>query len=43
LQAHTRIIEGEAALAQATLFDTEGRVGRSLQSLYVAPAPNRTG
>ena len=39
LRAHTRIIEGESALAQATLFDAEGRVGRSLQSLYVARAP----
>lgn len=38
LQAHTRITEGETALAQAVLFDTEGRVGRSLQSLYVASA-----
>ncbi len=38
LQAHTRIIEGESALAQAVLFDTEGRIGRSLQSLYVARA-----
>lgn len=38
LRAHTRIIEGESALAQATLFDTEGRIGRSLQSLYVGRA-----
>ncbi len=30
------MLEGEAALAQAVLFDTEGRIGRSLQSLYVA-------
>ena len=36
LQAHTRMLEGETALAQAVLFDTEGRIGRSLQSLYVA-------
>ena len=36
LQAHTRMLDGEAALAQAVLFDTEGRIGRSLQSLYVA-------
>jgi hypothetical protein len=43
LQAHTRMTEGQAALAQATLFDTKGRVGRSLQSLYVAPAPGRAG
>jgi hypothetical protein len=40
LQAHTRIVEGESALAQAVLFDTSGRIGRSLQSLYIAP---RTG
>lgn len=38
LQAHTRISAGESALAQAVLFDTAGRIGRSLQSLYVAPA-----
>ena len=30
LQAHTRMLEGETALAQAVLFDTEGRIGRSL-------------
>jgi hypothetical protein len=36
LQAHTRMLEGESAVAQAVLFDTGGRVGRSLQSLYVA-------
>ena len=39
LQAQTRIIEGETALAQAVIFDTEGQIGRSLQSLYVARAP----
>jgi hypothetical protein len=38
LRAHTRILEGNSALAQATLFDAEGRIGRSLQSLYVARA-----
>ena len=38
LQAQTRIIEGESALAQAVIFDTEGRIGRSLQSLYIARA-----
>ncbi len=37
LQARTRMLEGGAAVAQAVLFDAEGRVGRSLQSLYVAP------
>ena len=39
LQADTHIVEGESALAQAVIFDTEGRIGRSLQSLYVARAP----
>lgn len=43
LQAHTRMVEGESALAQAVLFDTEGRIGRSLQSLYVARAPTAQG
>ncbi len=43
LQAQTRIIEGETALAQATIFDVEGRIGHSLQSLYVARAPGRSG
>lgn len=43
LQAHTRVTEHEGALAQAVLFDGEGRIGRSLQSLYVAPAPKREG
>ncbi len=36
LQARTRMSEGGGAVAQAVLFDTEGRIGRSLQSLYVA-------
>jgi hypothetical protein len=43
LQAHTRVTAGESALAQATLFDTEGRIGRSLQSLYIAAAPAKQG
>jgi Thioesterase-like superfamily len=43
LQAQTRIIEGESALAQAVIFDTEGRIGRSLQSLYIARAANAPG
>jgi hypothetical protein len=38
LQAHTTITENETALAQAVLFDESGRIGRSLQSLFVAPA-----
>jgi Thioesterase-like superfamily len=36
VQARTRMLEGGAAIAQAVLFDTECRVGRSMQSLYVA-------
>ena len=43
LQAQTRIIEGESALAQAVIFDTEGQIGRSLQSLYVARADSSAG
>jgi hypothetical protein len=43
LQAHTRVVEGAAALAQAVLFDTEGRIGRSLQSLYIAPRRDAQG
>ena len=43
LQAQTLITQGESALAQAVVFDTTGRIGRSLQSLYVAPAPPRAG
>jgi hypothetical protein len=43
LQAQTRIIEGETALAQAVIFDTEGQIGRSLQSLYIARATNEPG
>lgn len=38
LQARTRITANETALAQAALFDTHGRVGQALQSLYVARA-----
>jgi hypothetical protein len=36
LEAHTRIVEGGVGVAQAVLYDADGRVGRSLQSLYVA-------
>jgi hypothetical protein len=43
LRAHTRITANETGLAQASIFDTEGRIGRALQSLYVAPAPKRAG
>jgi hypothetical protein len=38
LKAATRIIEAESGLAQAVIFDTGGRIGRCLQSLYVARA-----
>lgn len=43
LRAHTRVSQGESALAQGELFDSEGRIGHSLQSLYIAPAPGRAG
>jgi hypothetical protein len=36
LDAQMRVVEGGVGLAQAVLYDEEGRVGRSLQSLYVA-------
>jgi hypothetical protein len=36
LDARTRVIEGGVGLSQAVLFDERGRVGRSLQSLYVS-------
>jgi hypothetical protein len=36
LDAHTRVVEGGVGVAQAVLYDEQGRVGRSLQSLYVA-------
>lgn len=36
LDAQTRVVESGIGLAQAVLYDAEGRVGRSLQSLYVA-------
>jgi Thioesterase-like superfamily len=36
LDAQTRVVENGVGLAQAVLYDAEGRVGRSLQSLYVA-------
>lgn len=43
LQAHTRITANETALAQAVMFDRDGRIGRALQSLYIARAPGRAG
>jgi hypothetical protein len=36
LDAQTRVVENGVGVAQAVLYDTAGRVGRSLQSLYVA-------
>ena len=36
LDGHTRIGEHGVGVAEAVLYDAEGRVGRSLQSLYVA-------
>jgi hypothetical protein len=35
LQASTRLREGGCGFAEAVLFDRDGRVGRSLQSLLV--------
>ena len=37
LDASMRAVEGGGAVSEAVLYDLEGRVGRSLQSLYVAP------
>jgi hypothetical protein len=37
LDARMRIAAGGVGFSEAVLFDREGRVGRSLQSLYVAP------
>jgi hypothetical protein len=36
LQAGMRVIEGGAGISQAVIYDEHGRIGRSLQSLYVA-------
>ena len=36
LDAQMRVAEGGGAVSEAVLYDTGGRVGRSLQSLYVA-------
>jgi hypothetical protein len=36
LDARMRVVAGGVGVAQAVLYDAEGRVGRSLQSLYVA-------
>jgi Acyl-CoA thioesterase C-terminal domain/Acyl-CoA thioesterase N-terminal domain len=37
LDARMRVLDGGVGLSEAVLYDREGRVGRSLQSLYVAP------
>jgi hypothetical protein len=37
LDARMRVASGGVGFAEAVLYDREGRVGRSLQSLYVAP------
>lgn len=37
LEADTRVCEGGHGLAQAVLYDMQGRVGRSLQALLVSP------
>ncbi len=37
LEAVMRVSDGGAGVTEAVLFDSRGRVGRSLQSLYVAP------
>lgn len=39
LDARMRVVEGGVGLSQAVLFDEHGRVGRALQSLYVARTP----
>jgi hypothetical protein len=36
LRAATRVLAGGSGVAQAVLYDEQGRIGRSLQSLYVA-------
>jgi hypothetical protein len=36
LRAATRVLASGAGVAQAVLYDEQGRIGRSLQSLYVA-------
>ena len=37
LDARMRVLSGGVGLSEAVLYDREGRVGRALQSLYVAP------
>jgi hypothetical protein len=43
LEASTRVQGGGAGLAEAVLYDERGRVGRSLQTLYVAPRATSAG
>ena len=37
LDARMIVADGGAGFSEAVLYDDRGRVGRSLQSLYVAP------
>jgi hypothetical protein len=37
VDARMRVVEGGGAVSEAVLYDLDGRVGRSMQSLYVAP------
>jgi hypothetical protein len=37
LDARMRVLKGGVGFSEAVLYDRDGRVGRSLQSLYVAP------
>jgi acyl-Coa thioesterase superfamily protein/acyl-CoA thioesterase superfamily protein len=37
LDARMRVVKGGLGFSEAVLYDRDGRVGRSLQSLYVAP------
>src|SRR5437763_16565231 len=37
LEARMRVLDGGVGFSEAVLYDQQGRVGRSLQSLYVAP------
>lgn len=36
VDAHMRVVDGGGALSQGVLYDERGRIGRSIQSLYVA-------
>jgi Thioesterase-like superfamily len=36
VDAHMRVSEGGGAIAQGVLYDAQGRIGRSIQSLFVA-------